>query len=298
MAKKKKKKAAKKSSKKTAKKKAAKKKTAKKATKKKAKKKAAKKKTAKKAAKKSSKKTAKKKTSKKTAKKKSSGGRAKPPKFKGEKTAIQSKIEKLVGLSSSKSLTDKEKKEIAKAYKKGSPLYVSQKNPRRRRRRRNPMSGSSIRFGKVDLGHSAMEAFELAAGGAFYSTVAILASKIPYSDKIRSIPVVGSSLLPILVASAVHGFTKGRSSKIHKAIASVSRGVIAASVVNIGLSAGKMIPGLAGEADFGYPIDAGIPEGLSGADFGGSADFGYPVDAGIPEGLAGADFGDDDYQVY
>ena len=163
-----------------------------------------------------------------------------------------------------------------------------------------------IKFGVFDLGHSAEEALTLAAGGAFYGTANRILSKVPGVSALSGIPVVGNAILPIIGGALLHGLTKGKSGKIAQMASKLGKGLVAASVVSIGVNAGdklvrgtlgRVIPGLAGElgydeyssgsdaADFGELVNMGVPEGLRG-----SADFGYPVDAGIPEGLSGVDF--------
>lgn len=233
--------------------------------------------------------------------------------------------------ASKKKNPSRKRRNAARKHKKKNAIrkYKKRKNPMAKRKRKNPSkkggSKKEIGFGIVQLGHTAQEAFTLAAGGAFYGTAARIASKIPGVSMLSSIPVVGSSILPMLVGSVIHGFAKRKSGKAFQIASQLGKGLVAASVVSIGVNAGdkivrstlgKVIPGLAGEmgahelgydeyssgsnaADFGELVNMGIPEGLRGADFGGSADFGYPVDAGIPEGLSGVDFtasmGDDDY---
>lgn len=231
--------------------------------------------------------------------------------------------------SKKKKNPSRKRRNAARKHKKKNAIRRKRKNPMAKRKRKNPSkkggSKKEIGFGIVQLGHTAQEAFTLAAGGAFYGTAARIASKIPGVSMLSSIPVVGSSILPMLMGSVIHGFAKGKKGKAFEVASQLGKGLVAASVVSIGVNAGdkivrstlgKVIPGLAGEmgahelgydeyssgsnaADFGELVNMGIPEGLRGADFGGSADFGYPVDAGIPEGLSGVDFtasmGDDDY---
>lgn len=130
---------------------------------------------------------------------------------------------------------------------------------------------------KKYLGVDLKEAGGLVIGGAIFNTVNGLAAKIPGVSTVQGmlagVPVVGTAAMPLLLGALAKFF--GEKQKI-KALEVVGEGLVAASLVNMGVSASSMIPGLSGmgalmigprgEMDLGrYPHLVSKPANFGGA---------------------------------
>lgn len=212
----------------------------------------------------------------------------KSKKSKKEKAMAKKKKKKKGG----KKKVSKKKKTVKKSVKKrGRKKKAAKKaaNPIRRRRkkshkkarksrkkyRRNPIFKGDIM--KKYLGVDLKEAGGLVIGGAIFNTVNGFAAKIPGVSTVQGmlagVPVVGTAAMPLLLGALAKFF--GQKQKI-KALEMVGEGLVAASLVNMGVSASSMIPGLSGmgalmigprgEMDLGrYPQLQSKPANFGGA---------------------------------
>jgi hypothetical protein len=101
---------------------------------------------------------------------------------------------------------------------------------------------------KVDayLGHDMKEVGGLLIGGAIFGAVNGLAARVPFVNTIQAqlnkVPVIGASLPALLIGIA--GKMLGEKQKV-KPLELVSEGLIAASIVSMGVSAAQLVPFLA-----------------------------------------------------
>lgn len=175
--------------------------------------------------------------------------------------------------------------------------------------RLNPFGGSMDKQVQDWTGHSLKEISGLAAGGAVYGALNSLVNKYakPVADITNSVPVVGSSILPILLGALIHKY--GNKVPFAKEL---GEGIVGASVVGLGVSLSSVIPGLAmagidytpnmsgvrytpGLSGVNYTPNMGIMPQLAGrADFGRSADYGGGAGYTEQHNYSNADFGRDD----
>lgn len=193
---------------------------------------------------------------------KQAGFKPKKKKKKSKKEKVMAKKKKKGGKKKSfKKKVAKKKSGKKKSTKKRGKKKAAKKaaNPIRRRRkkshkkarksrkkyRRNPIFKGDIM--KKYLGVDLKEAGGLVIGGAIFNTVNGLAAKIPGVSTVQGmlagVPVVGSAAMPLLLGALAKFF--GEKQKI-KALEMVGEGLVAASLVNMGVSASSMIPGLSG----------------------------------------------------
>ena len=205
-----------------------------------------------------------------------------------------------------KSRKRKAKKAIRRRRRKAKVASpVVQKHSKKRRRKKKKSVVIRIGRTKVKIKENPMlkgllpsglpsyqEAAGLVVGGAIFGAVNGLATRIPFVKEAQKmlikVPVVGPSLVPAIfgIAAAKIGEKQGI-----KALKIAGDGLIAASIVNVGVALSQLVPMLKPS-----PI-AGIPEGLGeeesynqpGVDYGnagpGGADYGSA-------GPGGADFGE------
>lgn len=210
------------------------------------------------------KKSKKSKKEKAMAKKKKKGGKKKASKKKVAKKKVAKKRgRKKVAKKAANPIRRRRKKSHKKARKS------------RKKYRRNPIFKGDIM--KKYLGVDLKEAGGLVIGGAIFNTVNGLAAKIPGVSTVQGmlagVPVVGTAAMPLLLGALAKFF--GEKQKI-KALEVVGEGLVAASLVNMGVSASSMIPGLSGmgalmigprgEMDLGrYPHLVSKPANFGGA---------------------------------
>lgn len=218
-----------------------------------------------------------KKSSKKKSKKKKSGKKAKRG---GRKSA------KRVAAGKKAARTRKRNKAKKASQKKHNPSRrrkhrKSRKHSRRSSRRRRNPEGVGMKKIESYLGHDMKEVGGLLIGGAIFGTVNGLAAKIPVVNQVQAVlnrvPVIGASLPALLIGVAGHMLAEKQRIK---PLEMVSEGLIAASIVSMGVSASQLVPFLSqkpaaqaglliaprGAGDFG-----GLPELVRGrADFGGN----------------------------
>jgi len=179
------------------------------------------KKASKKAAKKTSKKTAPKKATKKNSKK--------APKSRKTGSAKKAVGFKTKGASKSVKKTKKNKK-YGVQIKKGKPFFSLLNNP---------FGGNMLKKVEKVIGHDVMEAGGLLVGGASIQGINHAISKFAptLKNSINSVPFIGAMLsknidaiIPLALGIAANHFVKNDKVK------AVAKGVIGASVVNIGAS--------------------------------------------------------------
>lgn len=176
----------------------------------------------------------------------------------------------------------------------------------------NPFGGKMDQQLKDWTGLAVEDASSLALGGLLYGTVNNLLRKyVPQvAEMTDKVPVVGPSLLPLVLGALVHKY--GR--RYHKAIGMVGEGLVGASVVGAAVNASSLIPGLSTMSGVSYFPMSGVkyfPRSMSGVDYtpnslsgvpqlGANPDFGKPADYGGGAGyteahkFSSADFGAED----
>jgi hypothetical protein len=162
--------------------------------------------------------------------------------------------------------------------------------------RKNPIGGNGMRvMGQKITSYDKREFAALGIGGLAYGGINVLLSKIPgisgvQSFLARSVPVIGGSLGTFLAGATVN-ILNTKYMRNNQYLAMLGDGLVAASVVGMGVEAAQMIPGLSpgmSGVDFTPMQGVDFTPSMGSLDYEPKADFGG-IDF-IPE-MSGADFG-------
>ena len=140
---------------------------------------------------------------------------------------------------------------------------------RKRKYKKNPVGGGMPKFGKnlqKWLGYSMPELSSLALGGAFYAASNQMLARWarPIHSALAGIPIVGPALPNLVIGMGLNYLsTMAKMPALKNAAKMIGEGLVASSVVGMGVNASQFVPGLQPALMPG----GGMPLNLSGVDY-------------------------------